>query len=263
MEVHAHTHTPRKKWTHYFWEFLMLFLAVFCGFLAENQREHYIEKHRAKQFARSLVADLEADKEDITEIIEQINNMIAFIDTLGNYTLNKPLSQLDNFELLSRIYVGLYRPYTWSRATLDQIKNSGSLRFFTNQDIVKKISAYDAFTRHLDEDAKGDEQRNDLLSQKICEVFDLNYPPVYLAKLYYSTDPQSLFDTLRVHPEIHQFDPKPKKLLTDDLNEVKKVINLGLSQRPHLVTRGQMELKTLYKQADTLISLLTEEYHLK
>jgi len=23
MEVHAHTHTARKKWTHYFWEFLM------------------------------------------------------------------------------------------------------------------------------------------------------------------------------------------------------------------------------------------------
>jgi hypothetical protein len=31
-------HTSRKKWTHYFWEFLMLFLAVFCGFLAENLR---------------------------------------------------------------------------------------------------------------------------------------------------------------------------------------------------------------------------------
>ena len=29
MEVHAHSHTPRKKWTHYFCEFLMLFLAVF------------------------------------------------------------------------------------------------------------------------------------------------------------------------------------------------------------------------------------------
>jgi hypothetical protein len=25
MEVHAHSHTPEKKWTHYFWEFLMLF----------------------------------------------------------------------------------------------------------------------------------------------------------------------------------------------------------------------------------------------
>ena len=61
MEVHAHshlasgeTHTARKKWTHYFWEFLMLFLAVFCGFLAQNQREHMIEGQREKKYAKSL-----------------------------------------------------------------------------------------------------------------------------------------------------------------------------------------------------------------
>lgn len=51
MEVHHHpiaigSHTARKKWTHYFWEFLMLFLAVFCGFLAEYQLKHKIEKDR-------------------------------------------------------------------------------------------------------------------------------------------------------------------------------------------------------------------------
>jgi hypothetical protein len=28
MEVHHHSHTARKKWTHFFWEFFMLFLAV-------------------------------------------------------------------------------------------------------------------------------------------------------------------------------------------------------------------------------------------
>lgn len=44
MEVHHHPHDPaaphhKKNWKSYFWEFLMLFLAVFCGFLAENQRE--------------------------------------------------------------------------------------------------------------------------------------------------------------------------------------------------------------------------------
>ena len=63
MEVHAHTHPSassghRKKWTHYFWEFLMLFLAVFCGFLAENQREHIIEHQRELQFMKSLLIDL-------------------------------------------------------------------------------------------------------------------------------------------------------------------------------------------------------------
>ena len=60
MEVHAHTHTERKKWTHYFWEFLMLFLAVFCGFLAEYQLEHKIEKNREKQFMVSMIEDLKA-----------------------------------------------------------------------------------------------------------------------------------------------------------------------------------------------------------
>src|ERR1044072_752358 len=29
MEVHHHAHTERKKWTHYFWKSLMLFLAFF------------------------------------------------------------------------------------------------------------------------------------------------------------------------------------------------------------------------------------------
>ena len=61
MEVHAHTHTARKKWTHYFWEFLMLFLAVFCGFLAENYREHYVERQRAVQLAKNLYKEILAD----------------------------------------------------------------------------------------------------------------------------------------------------------------------------------------------------------
>ena len=44
METHAHhPHTaPGKKWTHYFFEFFMLFLAVFAGFLAENQLENIL-----------------------------------------------------------------------------------------------------------------------------------------------------------------------------------------------------------------------------
>ena len=61
MEVHHHSHTALKNWTHYLWEFLMLFLAVFCGFLAENQREHLIEKQREKKFISRLLSDLSED----------------------------------------------------------------------------------------------------------------------------------------------------------------------------------------------------------
>ena len=61
MEVHAHSHTPRKNWTHYLWEFFMLFLAVTAGFFVENQREHMVEHRREKEFMVSLVKDLDLD----------------------------------------------------------------------------------------------------------------------------------------------------------------------------------------------------------
>src|SRR6187551_4116184 len=76
MEVHAHTHTAdpdshrgRKKWTHYFWEFLMLFFAVFCGFLAEYQLEHTIENQREKKYISSFIEDLRADTAFITQYV--------------------------------------------------------------------------------------------------------------------------------------------------------------------------------------------------
>src|SRR5687767_2995927 len=44
MEVHHHSHPHgHKNWRTYAWEFAMLFLAVFCGFLAEYFLEHRIE----------------------------------------------------------------------------------------------------------------------------------------------------------------------------------------------------------------------------
>src|SRR5207342_229142 len=63
MEVHKHPHhvSHKKKWGEYLLEFLMLFLAVFLGFIAENQREHIVEHQREKKFARRLLSDLRQD----------------------------------------------------------------------------------------------------------------------------------------------------------------------------------------------------------
>ena len=50
MEVHHSHHVGhKKKWQEYFLEFFMLFLAVSLGFLAENLREHYVEKEKEQQ----------------------------------------------------------------------------------------------------------------------------------------------------------------------------------------------------------------------
>ena len=92
MEVHARTHTERKKWTHYLWEFLMLFLAVFCGFLAENQREHMIEHKREKQYMKSLLEDLQNDIADLKNDTAFWNQQFKRIDIIQK-EIRKPLEK--------------------------------------------------------------------------------------------------------------------------------------------------------------------------
>ena len=73
MEVHHHAHHEGKKnWKSYFWEFLMLFLAVFCGFLAENFREHQVEKDRERVYVQSLIKDYAYDTLQFQNTINKI-----------------------------------------------------------------------------------------------------------------------------------------------------------------------------------------------
>ena len=68
MEVHQHSHPEKKKWTHYFWEFFMLFLAVTLGFFVENMREHLADRKKEKSYISSLIADLKNDTTTIRRV---------------------------------------------------------------------------------------------------------------------------------------------------------------------------------------------------
>jgi len=149
MEVHAHTHTPRKKWTHYFWEFLMLFLAVFCGFLAENQREHYVEHQREKQYIRSLISDVKTDTANITVWVGGFNQIKKSCDTI-----------LNNFDSLSKSFpvkvrrdyilvIGGFPDFIYTDRTIQQLKNSGGMRLIRKAAATDSIIAYDAAVRDL------------------------------------------------------------------------------------------------------------------
>ncbi|MBK9639558.1 MAG: hypothetical protein IPO63_17810 [Bacteroidetes bacterium] len=70
MEVHHHAHHEGKKnWKSYFWEFIMLFLAVFCGFLAEYQLEHKIERDREVVYMKNMLEDLKKDTASINTAV--------------------------------------------------------------------------------------------------------------------------------------------------------------------------------------------------
>src|SRR5690349_19169791 len=86
MEVHHHTHHAHdtRNWKSYFWEFLMLFLAVTLGFFVENQREHYIEHLRAREFSKSLIQDLQHDISAIHRHQKTASNFVMLADSIIN-----------------------------------------------------------------------------------------------------------------------------------------------------------------------------------
>ncbi|MBK8874303.1 MAG: hypothetical protein IPN13_10425 [Bacteroidetes bacterium] len=147
MEVHHHAHSHGKKnWKSYIREFLMLFLAVFCGSLAEYQLEHKIERDRAHELAKSFYEELKSDS--LTAVIKCENRIRQeqALQYLSKYFKDSSLTDPPklfavNFEYgISFRTPGVFEPKT---AILEQLKSSGSLRYFKNetfQSLVGDIS---------------------------------------------------------------------------------------------------------------------------
>ena len=142
MEVHTHTHTPRKKWTHYFWEFFMLFLAVFCGMLAEYKLEHIIEHQREKKYIRSLIKDVELDIASLQNSYNNRKIQISFFDSLRALLKHGHKNQMNDFYFYAR-HITRPTPFQYHDRTIQQLKNSGHLRLIRNMDSADSITVYD------------------------------------------------------------------------------------------------------------------------
>jgi|KBSSwiS6_1023812.scaffolds.fasta_scaffold00981_8 hypothetical protein len=142
MEVHTHPHTDRKKFTHYLWEFLMLFLAVFCGFLAENIREKQVEHHREKEYMRSLIQDLQEDTRDIDRTLELGSVVTEKLDSFI-YILDEKDPDENAYDLyrLGSIAGRIIR-VSFNDRTSSQLKYAGTMRLIRSSDLSDSIQSY-------------------------------------------------------------------------------------------------------------------------
>ena len=140
MEVYKHPHhvTHKKKWGEYLLEFFMLFLAVFLGFVAENIREHQVEKERGKELAESFYNELKGDSLAIQIAIVNRQRKDAAFNYLKKYFRDSSLTQCSKAFTINFFYAfATYSPSIFepNDAILNQLKNSGSLRYFKNQEL--------------------------------------------------------------------------------------------------------------------------------
>jgi hypothetical protein len=245
MEVHAHTHTSRKKWTHYFWEFLMLFLAVFCGFFAEYMLEHKIEKEREKQYIKSFAEDLAAD---ISDLDGHIANCKANIDVADSLILL--LEHPEKEKYAGDIYyffrfIHRSRPFTSNDKTIVQLRNAGGMRLVSNKIVSDSMINYyknvDFIKWIFDEQIE--------LKRSLRPHFD---------KILYARDFSKVIDkenrTIRSTEVL-----KLKPASDESLNTLMLILNniKGINQGTRL---RLMELK---EKAGKIRKYITEEYHLK
>ncbi len=247
MEVHHHGHVHEKnKWKEYIFQFFMLFLAVFCGFLAEYQLEHLIENTREKKYIRSMVQDLKTDTAKLGRNIRTFETNLTRQDSLLKmfYLIDKGYNQTFFRTLIA---FKQFPDFIYTDATIQQLKNSGGFRLLRKHKAVDSIMAYDAIVKTALIDEADLAREMFVLNHHEEDFFD------YLAldkRLIEGTTPQQMEDQ------------KINYLFNSDKITVSKYYNnIRAFNRLYRIVKGNMEGVQI--KASRLISFLKKEYHLE
>lgn len=260
MEVHHHSHNPaephhKKNWKGYFWEFLMLFLAITLGFLVENQREHYIEHLRAKEFAKSLVQDLQNDTTEIKLQRKRAGIYIAITDSLLRLS-KKPLEGRNaaEFSFCTR-FMYWTAPLLWNRTTFEQVKNSGSLRYFSNFQLLQKLMKYEAMVNGIEGEFSNHQTRGNMLLKLINEIMD--------PQLHHDLSKYQLLnlDTMSMATRESYFTIETASMENKKI-AITELLNMAIVQQRNLQFNN-LRLQQAKELAVELINDLNQEYHLQ
>jgi len=259
MEVHKHPHhvMRKKKWTEYLLEFLMLFLAVFLGFIAENIREHAIEHKRAKEYAKGLLSDLKNDVAELDRSARFDSLVSVMMDSLVHF-IDKGVNQSNSgqFYYLSKLANGLYIT-DWNKVTLNQLINSGSLRYFRNMELVGKINFYNTLSNTIISLQQTISTRRERPNQYADRIFT---PEFQLRYMQFHTDDildgkkKSLIDSLR---------NTEAPLQTNDPSLFNSFGNAILGTKPNRNNLLTELYPTARKSAIEIIELIKKEYRLE
>ena len=245
MEVHAHTHTARKKWIHYFWEFLMLFLAVFCGFLAEYQLEHIIENQREKKFIQTFIEDLKIDTASINaNLLFQKRRRIQ-LDSLIYLLREQKIKGYENeLYYLGRILVRTTRFQSNDR-TIAQLKFSGSLRLIRNENAADSIISYQKLVDYILQNIDDERLERRAVDPLLARIFN----PFVFDKML---DEFNNINKPVNNPPLRSYDVSAQLDLAYSINQIKGS-NIIIKTR----------LERLNEKAKNIIEFLKKEYDLK
>jgi hypothetical protein len=121
----------------------MLFLAVFCGFMADNWREQLSENQREKTYIKSIIEDIKSDTLESGKTISRLKLIHSGIDSvLIALTTAEVLENSNSVYGIWTRNLGL-EVFVSNDRTIQQLKNSGDLRLIRNKNVSDRIMKYD------------------------------------------------------------------------------------------------------------------------
>lgn len=134
--------TKLKLWKKYTFEFFMLFLAVFMGFVAENTREYFVEKQQANELAKSFYEELRNDSisaaQKVSARLKKEKAMTYMIDFFRDSILTSSSKAL-SINFIYGIAARTPAIFTPRTVILEQLKSSGSLRYLKSKNLQKLV----------------------------------------------------------------------------------------------------------------------------
>lgn len=246
MEVHKHPHhvTHKKQWFEYLLEFIMLFLAVFLGFVAENIREKNHENRKEKEYAYSMYEDLKTDTFLLRREILRITNIgtkaasAVKIIQAGSFTdTNVNILYKLNRRFLSPLGLVL------TDRTSAQLKNAGGMQLLNNKIVIEGITNYWHSEESLMELKSIINEYRVKARERTYSIFD---------NKYYSTITKNDF-LLVGHPKLMTND---QLILTEFSNRLSWLSDLFLNNYVSQLNRQITE-------AEKLLNILKDNYHIK
>jgi hypothetical protein len=142
----------------------------------------------------------------------------------------------------------------WNRTTFDQIKNSGSLRYFKHG-LLEKLMKYDALINDIELEFFNHETRGNTLVNSINNILDPVLHQQHSKLFLVSVDTMSP-KTLESYLSVKANSLEPVR------DEIKKLLNMIVIQQRNL-RFGENRLVETKQMAEELISDFRDEYHLK
>ena len=142
MEVHHHTHHP-KKWKEYITEFIMLFAAVTLGFFAENVRENLSNREKEKEIVLSLKEELSKDTSELNFLINEYPNKInTWNDSLHYLVENKTIKGNEGLFIQAINNSTVWHYYSAGEVALSLTQSTESMNLIENDKLKKQLLEY-------------------------------------------------------------------------------------------------------------------------